>query len=156
MTEHDLVASCRDRLTANLPGAFWWKVNDNRTGGIPDAFIAFSQAVSMIEFKFMKKGENIHQKWEDERQLVTCVKLENALGRCWVVAYRDAWKLGGREWESTIIYRPSRLLHDAIPETQEWSHESSPFLTTLWNEGVVKFPGYNHAAVAALIRGTHQ
>lgn len=157
MTEHDLVDECQVDLKARLPFCFLWKIADRMTGGIPDLEINWNNHTTKIEFKLMKRGENIHQKWEDERQLITCVRYEQQTSRCWVVAYQQASTRFKRVQDYTIIYRPTKLLNAQVPEADETFDSIGPGnLPLLWSAGVIRLSGFNHRAVSTLIKFTHQ
>jgi hypothetical protein len=144
-----------DAIEAGCPGALLWKINDRLTGGRPDLEVAWRGHTSKIEFKLLKKDENIHQKWEDERQLVTCVKYERQTHHCWIVAYRMA---AFERPNTTLIYRPTKLLDRAIPEPT-FRHKRE-FVQTdclhLWDHGVLEFEGFAHGAIVRLLHFTHQ
>lgn len=154
MTEHSLVDDCQFQLTNQLLGVHLWKIADGFTGGKPDLEVNWAGHTTKIEFKFLRKNETVHDKWADDRQLIECVKYENTTGRCWVVAYRAALKKANRK-ESTIIYRPSALLHGKLPVAEVWSMSLDVFASRLWEQGVILFEGFNHMAVERLIRQTH-
>ena len=155
MSETKLVKTCREVLEVELLGVFLWKVCDRMTGGIPDVFIGWNGATTMIEFKYLKKDETVHQKWEDGRQLVTCVKLEGVTGRCWVVAYQK--KCQWREHDQTIIYRPTALLDLKTPKPSVMGYRvGEQWAARLWDEGCVIMQGFDHRAIASLIRQTHR
>lgn len=154
MSENKLVKLCRENLDAELPGVWHWKICDRMTGGIPDVDIAWAGATSKIEFKYLVKDETVHDKWEDGRQLVTCVQLECATSRCWVVAYQRKCKW--REEDRTIIYRPTALLEGKLPKPSMIGiRANEQWAARLWDEGCVTMTGFDHHAIASLIRMTH-
>ena len=157
MTERDLEKACIGVIKHALPGAYVWKIHDLVTGGQPDLEVNWNGATTKIEFKVLKRDESIHQKWEDARQLITCVRYEVQTGRCWVVAYRKGDRRVNRP-DATFIYRPTRLLDGKVPTPFKWEfsgHVGYRFSDRLWQCGVVQLPGFAHDAVAAIIRQTH-
>lgn len=167
MKEKDYVAKCVEQLERFLPGAFIWKIADQATGGIPDLEVDWHGATTKIEFKLLKKAEQLHDKWEDGRQLVTCVQLEKATGRCWVVVFQKASVAHDRGIDFTYIYRPTALLNRKIPIVNvgmlhsQWKLESAYELDDdscldLWDQGVLRFNGMNYKAVVDLILRTHR
>jgi len=133
MIEKNLVSACMSILAHELPRAVIYRVADRFTGGRPDLEVAWGGTTSYLEFKYLIKDETVHDKWEDARQLVTCVRLEQQTGRCWVVAYRKAYR---ERPDETIIYRPTKLLNRQIPEGGD----------------VIRFTGFDHRAIAGIIR----
>lgn len=151
MKESDLVKACCLHAMSALPGVFIWKIADRCTGGIPDVEFDWNGATTKIEFKLLKKNETIHDKWEDGRQLTTCVRLEQQTGRCWVVAYQKAHASRPNQ---TLIYRPTALLDGKIPSCRDWVSKAG-IAADVWQAGGVKLPGFDHATVVQLIKQTH-
>lgn len=151
MTEHKLVDACQDVLGKKLPGAFLYKIADRFTAGVPDLEVNWNFSTSKIEFKYLKPGEDVDEKFEPA-QLATCVKYEKVTGRCWIVAYQHMHRK--QQGAITLIYRPSYLLRPDQPrvliETTERMNSRC-----LWSRGVLRFEGFDHVAVAQLIYQTH-
>tara|TARA_B110000116_G_scaffold45548_1_gene37797 strand:- start:6107 stop:6538 length:432 start_codon:yes stop_codon:yes gene_type:complete len=51
MNEHTFTAAFRKKLPADI---YWWKINDNFAGGVPDAFLEGTNRDLWIEFKYIK------------------------------------------------------------------------------------------------------
>lgn len=127
-----------------------YKHNDRGTKGMPDMSVTWSWCTSWLEFKMLTGEENVHGEL-DPLQLVECERLERAGGRAWVVAYRKGTKTMG---EVLDIYLPSALRSGAQPMAKEYSTYEN-MLTNLRAFGVARFQGFNHGAVAELIKQTH-
>ena len=157
MTETDLVKQFRSTCESLLYGCDTWKICDRMTGGLPDLEVNWNGFTSKIEFKYLRRDEeNIHDKWEDGRQLVTCVKYERTTQRCWVVAFMAPSVKYRRTVEHTIIYRPSALLGEKQPrDPQCRASFTTRELPELWTQGVIRLEGYNHTGLTNLIRLTH-
>jgi hypothetical protein len=153
MTEHDLVDACQDTLGKKLPGVFLYKIADRFTAGVPDLEVNWNFATTKIEFKYLKPGEVVDEKFEPG-QLPTCIKYEKATGRCWIVAYQQQHR---REPKNpiTLIYRPTYLMK---PDSPRVLIETSRTMDSscLWSRGVLRFEGFDHEAVAQLIYETHR
>lgn len=159
MKERQLESRCMQTLEQLLGRPLiLWKIADCNTGGQPDLEIACRGATTKIEFKLTKKGECIHDKWEDPRQLVTLYNYERTTGRAWAVFFRAANEAYDRPINDTLIYRPSKLLDKKIPTHGDRSLTSisEVDLTTLWHDGVIRLAGFNYAAIADLIKLTHK
>ena len=157
MTERDHEKAQMRALESVMPGALVWKIHDTVTGGQPDLEVNWRGATSKLELKVLRETQNIHDVWEDQRQLHTCWRYEQTTGRCWVIAYRHRSKFFPEP--VTRIYKPSRLLHEGLPQASE-SREfalchGSDLLTTLWHDGVLELTGWDYRAVATLVRMTH-
>jgi len=152
MSETKLVTKCREQLTVELPNVLLWKICDRMTGGQPDLEINWNGATSKIEFKVLHRNETVHDKWEDERQPITCVRYEQQTGRCWVVAFQQPYPKGERHLAYTLIYRPTGLLDGKVPAA-DVSYEMNA--AALWEKNVIRLVGFNHHAIAQLIRQTH-
>lgn len=141
----------RDAMRKELTGPLRiYKHNDRGTKGMPDMTVTWSLATSWLEFKMLQGDENVHNEL-DPLQLVELVRLERAGGRAWVIAYRKPTRT--QEGYLTI-YQPTALMNNQQPVAKEWStHEN--VLRDLRLFGVVKFRGFDHAAVVALIKATH-
>jgi len=151
VTEHKLVDACQEVLVKKLPGVLLYKIADRFTGGIPDLEVNFNLHTTKIEFKYLKPGETVDDKWEPT-QLETCVKYEKTTGRCWIVAYQHMHRK--QQGAITLIYRPSYLLRMEHPRvlietTQRMDSRC------LWSRGILRFEGFDHMAVAQLIYQTH-
>ena len=150
MQEKDANGKARDQIRKDCAGAWVKKLNDRQTKGLPDTVLAWAGAVSWLEFKMLHGDEDVHNEL-DPLQLVELVRLEKQTHRAWVVAYRKATRSQG---EYLTIYRPMALLNSACPIAKEWtSHDN--VLRDLRTFGVAKFQGFDHAAVTALIKQTH-
>jgi len=147
MSERKHEAKCMEELRKALPFALLWKIRDTTTGGQPDLEVAWNQNTTKIEFKVLKGNETIHDKWEDERQLITLVRYEQQTGLAWAVAWRPKYK---KFEAATYIYRPTALLGKHIPPAKAWDGPRA-----LWENGVAWVPGVRYDVVAELIRGTH-
>ena len=158
MKERDLERSCKRVLEASFNPVFVWKISDNNSGGMPDTEVSALGATTKMEFKLIKKGENIHDKWEDNRQLITLYTYERTTQRSWVVLWRAANLAYDRGEDETLIYRPSSLLDGKIPAHGKTirTNLTDVHLKTLWHDGVIRLEGFNHAAIADLIRMTHR
>lgn len=156
ITERKLEAACMETLDRELAYCWLWKINSMTQGGLPDLEIAWHGHTTKIEFKLLKGAETIHQKWEDQRQLLTLVRYEQQTQRSWAVAFQKGKKKKYDDQDSTIIYKPSSLLNDQLPMAQ-WADPMKPveFLQDLWNNGAIRFEGFNHRAIAELVRQTH-
>lgn len=158
MKERDLENRCMEKLEARLPTkCHLWKIHDEVTAGQPDLEINYKGFTTKIEFKVLKKDETIHDKWEDERQLITCLRYEQTTTRCWVVAFKQHDRRFPKSEDETIIYRPSALLDRKIPEAV--FIDRAPVAVDfcrLWDVGAIRFRGFNYDAIVALIRTTHQ
>ena len=160
ITERKLEAACMQTLEHELPGCWVWKINSMTQGGLPDLEVAWRGHTTKIEFKLLKKAETVQTKWEDQRQLFTLKRYQEQTERAWVVAYRCASKKHGREDDDTLLYKPSALLNDALPEPDEGVttyvlNHPARLSERLWTLGVVRLPGFNHQAVVELVRQTH-
>lgn len=51
MNEHTFTSAFKKKLPANI---FWWKINDNFAGGVPDVFLEGPERDLWVEFKFIK------------------------------------------------------------------------------------------------------
>jgi len=154
MKERDHERKCMALFTTYLPTANLWKINDTVTGGQPDLEIAWNGHTTKIEFKVLKKDETVHDKWEDQRQLITCVRYEQQTQRCWVVAFRNLDRRTDRDAE-TLIYRPTKLLNRALPTTDGFDDDNGKKYSVLWQRGVIRLQGINYLGVLNLIRNTH-
>lgn len=156
MKEKDLERQCMGLLKDTLGGVQLWKIRDEVTAGQPDLEVAWGGHTTKIEFKLLKKDENIHDKWEDQRQLIACVRYEQQTQRCWVVAYRAAYKRDERP-ETTLIYRPTTLLDRRIPSPWHVRTEDdyAQISHRLWTWGAIQCAGFDHRAVLTLIQQTH-
>lgn len=157
MTERDLEKQLQSVLTHRLPGCNLWKICDQQTGGQPDLEVNWDGATTKLEFKFLGPHEDLHKKWEDGRQLQTCVKYERTTGRCWVVAFvRANKKRGDLVQPKTRIYRPTALMFGQLPELYPALPHWGSLAAILWNRGVIEVPGFNHDAIVELIKQTHR
>jgi hypothetical protein len=159
MTERDLERNAIRHLESKLtPPRNVWKISDTATGGQPDLEVAYGGHTSKIEFKLIKKGECIHDKWEDGRQLITLYRYEQATGRAWAILFRAANVAYDRGENETIIYRPSKLLNLKVPTAG--STRRTPLtdddMKVLWHDGVLRLAGWNYEGIVDLIRLTHR
>lgn len=150
MKERKLEAACMDALREGLPGCNLWKIHDLTTGGQPDLEVAWHGHTTKLEFKLLKRDENVHDKWEDGRQLITCVRYEQQTARCWVVAWRQPYRQGSGSGASTYIYRPTALLNRKVPPEKR-----GDTMLKLWEHGVAWYEGVRFDVVVNLIRETH-
>lgn len=127
-----------------------YKHNDRGTKGMPDVSVTWAGHTSWLEFKMLKGEAGIHTEL-DALQLVELYRLERACGRAWVVAYRAHTKTIGACLD---IYRPSALLNEGQPLAKELTSYGN-LLRDLGTFGVARFGGFNHGAVAELIKQTH-
>jgi hypothetical protein len=149
--ESDKNRACSDHLLKVCPRAKIFKHCDKFTAGIPDSSLTWRGFTTWLEFKFLEPNATIHDEL-DPIQLVELVRLEGQ-GLAWVVAFRkgNAKKL---VLPRTHIYRPSALLHGAIPYAHELGKYHS-VLKDLCRYGVVDFEGFDYAAIAHLIHQSH-
>jgi len=156
MKERKLEKSLVRHLEQRLPRAVLWHIHDETTGGQPDMEVAWRMHTSKFEFKKLETDEQtVHDKWEDERQLITLVRYEEVTSRAWVVCWRTGRKVSS---EATIIYRPTVLLNRGLPKP-ELVHPTTPSLGlmhSLWSHGAVLTPGISHALVQRIILETHK
>jgi hypothetical protein len=160
MKEKDLEQKVMRECELLMPRCELWKIHDTVTGGRPDLEVAWSGQTSKIEFKLLKKGENIHDKWEDERQLITMYRYEQQTFRGYVVAFQLKSVQHGREHDLTHIYRPKALLDRKIPKASVY-FDSIPYpWQSLWldnfqSEGVITLLGLRPDLVALFIKCNH-
>lgn len=148
-TKADDKASAAIKLECRGPLRIF-KHNDRGTKGMPDTSVNWNGHTSWLEYKMLTGHENVHNELHG-LQLIELIRLENAMFRAWVVAYRNAT----RTLEACLdIYRPTALLHGAQPIAKEPSNYEN-LLINLRDHGVARFPGFNHGAVAQLIKQTH-
>jgi hypothetical protein len=141
----------RDAIKRDCQGPIKiYKHNDRGTKGMPDMSVTWAWCTSWLEFKMLKGEENIHGEL-DPLQLVELVRLERAGGRAWVIAYRKGTKTMG---ECLDIYLPTALLNNQQPIAKEASTYDT-LLRDVRTFGVARFGGFNHGAVAHLIKATH-
>lgn len=167
MIERDLEKRLFSELEKVLrPPLNLWKIRDEVTVGQPDMEVSWNGSTTKLELKYVHPGERIHDKWHpppsdgnDSRQLMSCVKYEQATSRCWVVAFCEhkPGKSRSTIWTETIVYRPTALLHGKDPVEGEYDvRMSEPVdLRRLWTAGHLRFDGYNMHGIAGLIMGTH-
>jgi hypothetical protein len=146
MKEKDAYNRARDFVRINCPGAKIYKHNDRGTKGMPDTSVTWSGSTSWLEFKMLEGEENIHNSVRFKLQLIELVRLEYQCHRAWVIAYRKPERL--------TIYKPTALLDLKQPVAREFSTRDN-VLRDLRTYGVAQFDGFDHAAVVALIRQTH-
>ena len=152
MTERELEKKTMGVLEATLaPPVGLWKIHDNVTGGQPDLEVCWNEYTSKIEFKKLKGDETVHDKWEDERQLITLVRYEETTRRGWVVCFAQR----DRQHRETLIYRPTRLLRGNLP-TDGILFDYTQLALALWEKGVIRCEGFRQDVVARLIWQTHQ
>lgn len=150
--ERKLESACMGELERQLPHVLLWKIRDQTTGGQPDLEINWNGATTKIEFKVLKGDETIHDKWEDERQLITLVRYEQQTGRSWAVAWRVATRAS--KLTETILYVPTRLLRRELPTPCDWK-TTVRLACCLWEKGAIRYSGIRHDVVVELIKQTH-
>lgn len=128
------------------------KHNDRSTGGIPDVTVIWNGPTSWLEFKYLEPKQTVHDELKP-LQLETCVDLEKASQRCWVVAYtRGTPQIPG----TTLIYRPTALRGGQLPLAAATFQDIGPGnIRLLWDTGVIRLSGHNHIGLIHLIRLTH-
>lgn len=153
MTERTLEAATIRALKRECPGALVWKIRDAATGGLPDLEVAWRGATTKIEFKMLRKGQTIHDTWEDARQLETLQRYERATGRAFVVAWSPAE-------HCTSVYRPLALREGRVPLLGP-CQDSARVMTRdtyeqLYYIGGWRFQGVGPIPVVTLIQETHR
>lgn len=151
--ESDLTIAARNAMLKAFPGGKYYKnLATPADRGKPDSSFTWNGPTSWLEFKHLDHGQSIHSEGAlKKHQLVELVQLQRASGRAWVIAYRKPT----RSLEAhTTIYKPNALIRGAQPFPKEYSsHEN--VVRDLIRFGVAAFPGYDHQALVALIRITH-
>ena len=125
MNEHTFTASFKKKLPDSI---FWWKINDNFAGGVPDVFLEGEYCDLWIEFKYIKTLpkrpdtlidltnqkylSKLQQKWLTRRQerrgdTLVCVGCPQGVALFW-----------GTSWKTPIATETFReLLHTDIPNS---------------------------------------
>ncbi len=116
MKESKANKKAMDYVMARATGAVTYKIADRFTAGIPDTVFVWQVPTSWLEFKMLETNESIHDQLKPV-QLVELLKLERTSHRAWVVAFRKA-NAHRLVLPQTVIYRPSALLHGAVPLAQ--------------------------------------
>lgn len=159
MTEGSLKAKACDAVRSTCPRVKIYNHQDRFANGMPDTSMTWNDRTSWLEFKLLEAGEDLHQELSKD-QLMELLDLERACKRAWVVAYR---KPNRRAPACLDIFRPSRLttmvgterrVVQPVPDEQFEGIGPGNF-SLLWDKGVIRLAGHNHAAVAALIKQTH-
>lgn len=169
--ESTLTGKARDAVRVRCPGVKYYKHNDRGTEGMPDSTFTWAGCTSWVEFKHLDPSEPLHARPRStsglkKLQLMELLALERASGgRAWVVAYRKGKRGQGERVE---IYRPSALYRvtSGAPQLVEpaltfGEHLSDGAISVidleqrLERNGCVAYAGYNHLALAELIRRTH-
>lgn len=150
---------CADMLQRTFPRHVYYKHND-KSAGRPDSTFSWNGVTSWLEFKMLEGNEDVHARTATAThglakiQLAELLKLERAGVPAWVIAYRKTIR---STREHLTIYRPTALITVADRITPTWREMSihDNVLRDLKLYGVAAFPGFDHAAVVALIRQTH-
>lgn len=150
MQEKDANGKARDAIRKQCAGSWVKKLNDRMTKGLPDTVVAWSSNTSWLEFKMLTGDESIHNEL-DPIQLVELIRLEHNTHRAWVIAYRKSTRTLS---ECVDFYRPTLLFNNHQPIPKEPATYAN-MLQQLHTTGVARFGGFNHAAVAELIKQTH-
>lgn len=150
---------CADLLMRSFPRNVYYKHND-KSAGRPDSTFTWNGRTSWLEFKMLEGNEDLHARTPTAThglakiQLTELLKLERSGAPSWVIAYRKATRTIP---DHLTIYRPSALITIADRVTPTWREMSlrDNALRDLNLCGVAAFPGFDHAAVVALIHQTH-